>query len=97
MPSRSVPMPVSPASGIDPSSSAFGSTSSATNSSGDSVPNSRARGFRPAAVPNPATGCAVAGLSLDPRTPAGSSSSTTSGGANRAICPLRSCWRCSAF
>ena len=61
----------------------FGSTSSATTSSGDSVPNSRARGFRPAAVPNPATGCAVAGLSLDPATPAGSSSSTTSGGASR--------------
>jgi hypothetical protein len=86
MPSRVSPMPVSPARGIEPSSSVLGSTSSALTGSGERVPSRRAAGFWPALVPKPSTRCAVAGVSLEPRTPSGSSSSTRIGAAARARC-----------
>jgi hypothetical protein len=87
-PLRMVPTPVSAASVIDPSSSAFGATVATVTVSGSRAPSTRAAGFCLAPVPKPLISWAAAGLSLAPRVPSGSSSSTSSGEVTAAFAPL---------
>ena len=87
-PLRIVPTPVSPASWIEPSSSALAGTAGAVTASGSRLPRMRAFELVAAVVPKPLISWAAAGFSLAPRVPAGSSSSTSSGDATAALAPL---------
>jgi hypothetical protein len=72
--------PVSPDSGIEPLSSGLASTSSGF-AGGASAPRIRAAERRLAADPKAGISCALSRLSLPPRIPSGSSSSTSRGSA----------------
>ncbi len=86
-------MPVSRASGIAPSSSVLGVRAVRVTVSLSSEPRMRARGFCLPLVPNPGTGWAMAGESLLPWVPSGSSSSTRTGDAATALRSARFCSR----
>nr|BFE71301.1 hypothetical protein GCM10020092_046020 [Actinoplanes digitatis] len=101
IPDRTVPMPVSPARVMDPSSSGFGGRATVVTVSGSSWPRTRIAAFCAAPVPKFLISWADAGLSLEPRVPSGSFSSTTTAAAAAlaaaAGVPARAFRRAAAF
>jgi hypothetical protein len=80
-PLRKVPIPVSAARGIAPSSSVLGEIEVIVICSLSRLPRIRIFGALFAPVPKSAISCAVAGVSLEPDVPPGSSSSMAMGAA----------------